>query len=101
MYDYDILGDRAEDFLLVQRVLDDSTKNITEMLVSSLEIKDEDGKPTYDNDQMQSILDNIHKVREKSDIMSAIFYDEFKKKAEEDAKYGQLQTTDETGDETV
>lgn len=101
MYDYDILGNRAEDFILIQRVLRTSIEEIAGMLISKLEITDNDGVPEYDNDIMQYILDAIHSSREKGDIMEAIFYDELKKKAEEDAKHGQLQGTNETGEETV
>lgn len=101
MYDYDILGDRAEDFILVQRVIDESVKEIAGVLLSKLAIKDNDGVPEYDNDTMQYILDSIHTARTKGDTMIAIFYDELKRKAEEDAKNGQLQRTNETGEETV
>lgn len=101
MYDYEILGDFAEDFILVQRVIQDNVKAIAEMLISKMEIADKDGVPEYDNDVMQHILDAIHTARNKGDVMIAIFYDEFKRKAEEDAKNGQLQRTDETGEETV
>ena len=101
MYDYEILGDFAEDFILTQRVIQDSVKNIAEILISKMEIADKDGVPEYDNDVMQHILDAIHTARNKGDVMIAIFYDEFKRKAEEDAKNGQLQRTDETGEEAV
>lgn len=101
MYDYDILGNRAEDFILIQRVLRTSIEEIAGMLISKLEITDNDGVPEYDNDIMQYILDAIHSSLEKGNIMEAIFYDELKKKAEEDAKNGQLQRSDETGEETV
>ena len=94
MYDYDILGEYAEDFILVQRVIQDSVKNIAEMLISKMEIADKDGVPEYDNDVMQHILDAIRTARNKGDVMIAIFYDEFKRKAEEDAINGQLQGVD-------
>lgn len=101
MYDYDILGERDEDFILIQRVIEDSVKEIAGVLLAKLDIKDNDGVPEYDNDTMQYILDAIHTAKSKGDTMIAIFYDELKKKAEEDAKHGQLQRTDETGEETV
>ena len=101
MYDYDILGDYESDFILTQRVIQDSVKEIAGMLISKMEIADKDGVPEYDNDVMQHILDAIHTARNKGDVMIAIFYDEFKRKAEEDAKNGQLQRTDETGEEAV
>lgn len=101
MYDYDILGDYAEDYILVQRVLEKSKEEIAGMLISKLEVKDNDGVPEYDNDAMQYILDAIHSVTGKTEVMSAIFYDEFKRKAEEGAKNGQLQGTDEAGEEAV
>ena len=101
MYDYDILGEREGDFILVQQVIQESVKEITGVLLAKLEIKDNDGVPEYDNDTMQHILDAIHQARTKGDTMIAIFYDELKRKAEEDAKNGQLQRSDETGEETV
>ena len=93
VYNYDILGDRAEDFILVQRVLNDSAKEIATMLIADLEIKNINDKPEYDGDKMDYILNSINKVRENTKITEAIFYSELKRKAEEDAKNGQLQGT--------
>lgn len=93
VYNYDMLGDRAEDFILVQRVMNDSVKEIATMLIADLEIKNVFDKPEYDGDKMDYILNSIHKVRENMKITEAIFYDALKTKAEEDAKNGQLQGT--------
>lgn len=101
MYDYDILGDYAEDFLLVCRTVDDSIKEFAGNMVSRLEIKEEEGKVSYDNEQFVSILSSVHTVRTRSDTLKALFYEGFKIMAEEEAKHGQLQGTNEEGTETV
>ena len=87
MYDYDILGGFAEDFILIRRILGDSVREIATMLIADLEIKNVNDKPEYDGDKMDYILNSIHKVRENMKVTEAIFYDELKRKAEEDAKW--------------
>lgn len=101
MYDYDLLGDFEEDFLLVCRTIDDTIKEFAGNQVGSVEIKDVDGKVEFDHDQFMATCQNIHTVRERSDTLKALYYDGFKLMAEEAAKNGQLQGTDNKGKETV
>lgn len=95
MYDLDILGEYAEDYLLVERTLNKSIEEISSLLIEKLNIVDEDGKPTYDADVMNYITRNVHIVRTKADVMKAIFFDEFKKLAEEEDKDGQERVNEE------
>ena len=96
MYDYDILGDYAEDFLLVCRTIDDTIKEFAGHQVGSVEIKEnEDGKVEFDNDHFMVTCQNIHMVRERSDTLKALYFDGFKLMAERDAANGQLQGTNE------
>ena len=101
MYDYDLLGDYEEDFLLVCRTIDDSIKEFSGNMISKLEIKEEEGKVNYDNDQFIHILNSVHLVRTRSDTLKALFYDGFKLMAEEAAKNGKLQGTEPEGKEVV
>ena len=101
MYNYDILGDYEEDFLLVCRTIDDSIKEFSGNMISKLEIKEEEGKASYDNDQFIHILNSVHLVRTRSDTLKALFYDGFKLMAEESAKNGQLQGSDNEREETI
>lgn len=80
-YAYDIrsLGDYAKDFDLVREAIRGSVLEFTGNQISRVEIKEnEDGKVEYDQDQFVSALQNIHLVRERSDILTALFYDGFK-----------------------
>lgn len=101
MYDYDILGDYVDDFLLVCRTIDDSIKEFSGNMISKLEIKEEEGKVNYDNDQFIHILNSVHLVRTRSDTLKALFYDGFKLMAEEAAKNGQLQGSDNEREKTI
>ena len=101
MYDYDILGDYAEDFLLACRTIDDTIKEFAGNQIGSVEIKEVDGKIEFDHDQFMSTCQYIHLVRERSDTLKALYYDGFKILAEEAAKNGQHEGTNEEGTETV
>lgn len=78
-YDIRSLGDYAKDFDLVREAIRGSVLEFTGNQISRVEIKEnEDGKVEYDQDQFVSALQNIHLVRERSDILTALFYDGFK-----------------------
>lgn len=101
-YEYGLLGDYEEDFLLVCRAVDDTIKEFTGNQVGSVEIKENDeGVVEFDHDQFMASCKNIHLVRERSETLKALFFDGFKLMAEEDAKNGQLQKLNEEGKETV
>lgn len=102
MYDYDILGDYAEDFLLVCRAIDETIGEFAGNQIGSVEIKqNEEGNVEFDHDAFMGTCHNIHLVRERSDTLKALYYDGFKLMAEEAAKNGQLQGTDEEGKEEL
>ena len=101
MYDYDLLGDFEEDFLLACRAIDDTIKEFAGNQIGSVEIKEVDGKVEFDHDQFMATCQNIHTVRERSDTLKALYYDGFKLLAEEEAKHGQLQTIEPEGKEII
>lgn len=77
-YDIRALGDYAKDFDLVRESVKNTILEFTASQVGKLDVQEEDGKPTYDEEQFFNILRNIHTVRERSDILTALFYDGFK-----------------------
>lgn len=78
-YDIRSLGDYAKDFDLVREAIRGSVLEFTGNQISRVEIKEnEDGKVEYDQDQFVSVLQNIHLVRERSDTLTALFYDGFR-----------------------
>lgn len=100
-YDYGLLGDYEEDFLLVCRTIDDTIKEFAGNQVGSVEIKEVDGKVEFDHDAFMATCHNIHTVRERSETLKALYFDGFKLMAEEAAENGQLQGVNEEGEETV
>ena len=99
MYDLDILGDFAEDFMLVCRTVDDSIKEFTGMQIAKVELaEDETGTVNYDQDQFISVLKNVHTVRTRSETLKALFYDGFKLMAEEASNDEQHESTDTEGE---
>ena len=78
-YDIRSLGDYAKDFDLVREAIKSSVLEFTGNQISRVEIKENaDGKVEYDQDQFISVLKNVHLVRERSDTLTALFYDGFK-----------------------
>ena len=77
-YDIRELGEFAKDFDLVREAIKNTIMEFTGNQVGRLDIQEEDGKPTYDEEQFFTILRNVHMVRERSDILTALFYDGFK-----------------------
>lgn len=78
-YDIRSLGDYAKDFDLVREAIRGSVLEFTGNQISRVEIKEnEDGKVEYDQDQFVSVQQNIHLVRERSDTLTALFYDGFR-----------------------
>lgn len=78
-YDIRSLGDYAKDFDLVREAIRGTVLEFTGNQISRVEIKEnEDGKVEYDQDQFVSVLQNIHLVRERSDTLTALFYDGFR-----------------------
>ena len=77
-YDIRELGDYAKDFDLVRESVKNTIMEFTGNQVGKLDIQEEDDKPVYDEEQFFTILRNIHMVRERSDILIALFYDGFK-----------------------
>ena len=78
-YDIRSLGDYAKDFDLVREAIRGSVLEFTGNQISRVEIKEnEEGKVEYGQDQFVSVLQNIHLVRERSDTLTALFYDGFR-----------------------
>lgn len=98
MSGYDNLGDFWEDYLLVVGTIDDSIKEFAGSQIAKVEIKEEDGKVNYDEDQFFAVLNNIHTVRERSETLKALFYDGFKLMAEEASKNEQHESTNTEGE---
>ena len=99
MYDLDILGDFAEDFMLVCNTIDDSIKEFAGMQIAKVELKeDETGTVNYDQDQFISVLKNVHTVRTRSETLKALFYDGFKLMAEEASNDEQHESADTEGE---
>lgn len=99
-YDIRSLGDYAKDFDLVREAIRGTVLEFTGNQISRVEIKEnEDGKVEYDQDQFVAALQNIHLVRERSDTLTALFYDGFKLLNEE-VKNAKLsdEGTDKTGE---
>lgn len=99
-YDIRSLGDYAKDFDLVREAIRGSVLEFTGNQISRVEIKEnEEGKVEYDQDQFVSVLQNIHLVRERSDTLTALFYDGFRLLNEE-VKNAKLsdEGTNETGE---
>lgn len=99
-YDIRSLGDYAKDFDLVREAIRGTVLEFTGNQISRVEIKEnEDGKVEYDQDQFVTALQNIHLVRERSDTLTALFYDGFKLLNEE-VKNAELsdEGTNETGE---
>ena len=93
--DIDNLGDYADDFVLACQAIDDTIKEFAGNQIGSVEIKEVDGKVEFDHDMFIATCQNIHIVRERSDTLKALYLDGFKILAEEAAKHG----TDEGSNE--
>lgn len=103
MYNLTKLGEYSKDFLLVKDAIRDTIKEFAGNQVGSVEIKEEDGKVVYDQEQFIASCQNVHTVRERADTLTALYYDGFLLLAEQEANSNELEDerVDEAGEETV